>query len=128
MKNIVLILLISIYSFSTFGISLNGFYCCGKLKTVSVTFVEESKAKCNTGDNTDGCCKTKSQTLKGKDKHLIASELTAPVKNNFEKISLFSFLNITPTTSHKVVIIIGNHAPPLYAGVPIYIANRFFRI
>jgi hypothetical protein len=35
-KKITIILLVHIYSLSTLGLSLKGFYCCGKLKTGQV--------------------------------------------------------------------------------------------
>ena len=50
------------YSIATFGVSINYFYCCGKLKTVSLT----SKAGDETykSKSTNGCAKNLTVTIK----------------------------------------------------------------
>ena len=45
MKKLSLILLILIYTSSTFGMVVKEFYCCGKLASVSLLFSSESKQK-----------------------------------------------------------------------------------
>src|SRR5712671_2111887 len=80
MKKTALLLLICIYSLSTFGVSLKEFYCCGKLKSVALTLREYEKQKCKSDDNS-GCCKTKFQFYKINDKHFAADILSSPVKH-----------------------------------------------
>lgn len=127
MKKIVLILLISIYSLSTFGVSLKEFYCCGKLKSVTVTLADDSKDKCGKGDNKDGCCKTKYQFFKVKDKHIATGELATLAKHFTVNVS-FTPGYQSLLLPRQVAVINGSHAPPLYTGVPIYISNCVFRV
>ncbi|MDB5250270.1 MAG: hypothetical protein JWQ40_4664 [Segetibacter sp.] len=128
MKRIALILLICIYSASTFGVSLKEFYCCGKLKSVSLTLTRNGKDKCGIGDNNDDCCKTKYQLFKVKDKHLVSADVTTPVKH-FVALNLF-FTSRKPISFVPGVIIVtnGSNAPPRYSGVPVYISNCVFRV
>jgi len=61
-KRILIILVLVSYSIASFGVSLNYFYCCGKLKTISLTVnSEEKNCKANTNK---GCCENKTVTLK----------------------------------------------------------------
>lgn len=128
MKKIVLILFICVYSLSTFGFSLKGFYCCGNLKSVSVAFVDNSKNKCGKGDNKEGCCKTKYQYLKVKDNHLATGQLTNPVKYTKDLISYNSNCQNTTFIAEANKNINVSHAPPLNNSVPIYILNCVFRV
>ncbi len=123
MKRTSLILLICIYSFSTYGVSLKKFYCCSNLNSVSVTLADDAKDKCSK----DGCCKTKYKFFKVNDKHLANSELFTSVKYYTD---LFSFTPSYQSISFPKQVDIFNdcHAPPLYLGVPIYISNCVFRI
>lgn len=128
MKKITLILLISIYAFSTFGLSLKEFYCCGKLKSIAVSVTYRGNDKWSKTGCNDGCCKTKYQYVKIKDNHLATGEVTIPV-NYFsdlfsENLSFQRLSFISP----QVNIINGCHAPPLHSGVPVYISNCVFRI
>jgi hypothetical protein len=61
-KRILVILILMSYSIASFGVSLNYFYCCGKLKTVSLALKTEDK-DC-TGKAKKGCCDNKTVTLK----------------------------------------------------------------
>jgi hypothetical protein len=121
MKKIALIFLISIYAFSTTGISLKGFYCCDKLKSVRLTLADYGKDK-------DGCCKTKYQSFKIKDTHAAADAITAPVLH-YALIHSFDPVFQTPAFISPQAIITNNgHAPPLYNGIPVYISNCIYRI
>jgi len=50
------------YSIASFGVSLNYFYCCGKLKTVSLALKTEDR-DCK-GKAKKGCCDNKTVTIK----------------------------------------------------------------
>lgn len=128
MKKIVLILLISIYSLSTFGVSLKEFYCCGKLKSVTLTLANEGKEKCGKGDSKNGCCKTKIQSFKVKDSHLAAAHLATPLKYYTELYNFTTSLQPVAFANCEAEVTNGSHAPPLYRGVPVYISNCVFRI
>ncbi len=128
MKKFALILLICIYSLSTVGFSLKEFYCCGKLKSVTVALAQDTKQKCSKGDEKSGCCNNKYQSFKVKDKHFAVSDLKIPAKH-FTDLTLFtpvfqqiSFASQQSATANK------SHAPPLHTSVPIYIYNCVFRI
>lgn len=127
MKQVSLILLLTIYSLSIFGVSLKEFYCCGKLKSVSFAIADDSKDKCGKGDSKDGCCKTKYHFFKVKDKHLTSGELATPIKHYTDVVS-FNPAYQSILLPQPVEIINGSHAPPLHTGVPIYISNCVFRV
>ncbi len=127
MKKFALILLICIYSLSTVGFSLKEFYCCGKLKSVTVALAQDTKQKCSKGDK-EGCCKTKYQYFKVKDNHLSSAHV-ATLLNSFSDLHTItpSYQSISFVTL-EIDVINGNHAPPLHTGVPIYLSNCVFRI
>ena len=127
MKKIAAILLVLIYSMSTFGVSLKEFYCCGKLKSVSITFADTRKGKCNEAAKEEGCCKTKYQYFKVKDNHLTTTHATAPLKyytDLYFSAASFQSISFTHVTGETNL----SHAPPLHQAVPVYIAKCVFRI
>jgi hypothetical protein len=127
-KKITIILLLSIYSLSTLGLSLKSFYCCGKLKSVSVTLSQDLQKKCTKADNSKDCCQTKYQVVKVKDTHVIADHVQSPVKD-FIVLNLFSSsFQTIHFPFQKDLIEHKNNAPPLIHGVPGYIFNCVFRI
>ncbi len=127
MKKAALILLISIYAISTLGVGLKEFYCCGKLKSTSISIVQGAKQKCGIGDERSGCSKNKYQYFKVKDKHVTADEISSPVKHIIDLHSFTSaFHHISAT--QKITVANRSNAPPLHPGVPDYIYNCVFRI
>jgi len=61
-KRILIIAILISYSVASFGISLNYFYCCGKLKKVSLAVKTEPE---NCSDKSKkGCCDNKTVTIK----------------------------------------------------------------
>lgn len=127
MKKFSLILLICIYSLATMGFSLKEFYCCGKLTSISLSFAQDTKEKCEKG-NAKGCCDNKYQFFKVKDNHIAADQVSSPV-NHFIDLHLYtpSFQEIT-FASQQTAIANRSNAPPLHPGVPVYIYNCIFRI
>ena len=128
MKKVSLILLICIYSLATMGFSLKQFYCCGKLKSISISITQETNQKCSKGNEKSGCCDNKYQFFKVKDNHITADQVSTPV-NHFIDLYLYtsSFQDITFATQ-KPTIAYRSNAPPLITSVPIYIYNCVFRI
>jgi hypothetical protein len=126
MKKILSILLIMIYGTATFGMSVKEFYCCGKLKSVSVSFNIFSKSK-QTKD--DGCCKTKYHSAKVKDNHIASDKVVFNAKKivvapvNFNILVPFVFANQKIVLSNEI-----NGPPILYERVPVYILNCNYRI
>ncbi len=109
------------------GFSLRQFYCCGKLKSVTLSFALGTKEKCGKGDG-DGCCKNKHQFFKVKDKHISPDK----VSNPFNYITDLYFYNpsspITTFSVQETALAYSSHAPPSHTDVPLYIYNCFFRI
>lgn len=69
MKKILVILLLTMYGMSSFGMTVNFHYCCGKLKKVALTSIKtdlcdmEPAAQIEMED----CCRDEALTLKIKD-------------------------------------------------------------
>jgi hypothetical protein len=129
MKKIALIFLICLYSLSTFGIGIKQFYCCGKLKSTDITFIQqESKGKCGKGDEKSGCCQTRYKSLKVKDSHIVAGDISMPVKH-FTDLHLFTPSFITMALVNQPMAITNtSHDPPLHQGISIYILHCVYRI
>ncbi|QPH40667.1 HYC_CC_PP family protein [Pedobacter endophyticus] len=86
MKRILIIAILTVYSIASFGISVNHFYCCGKLKEVSLA--ANVGAKCLGEQSSKGCCENKTVTVK----------LKADQKSNSQSIFHFD----PPFPSHLV--------------------------
>lgn len=129
MKKTLLILLICSYLLATMGFSLKEFYCCGKLKSVSLAFTpEDTKQNCGKGNEKSGCCDNKYHFFKVKDNHFADGDINIPVKHyivldlsvpSYQQIS-FAFQQIN--VAHR------SNAPPLHSRVSPYIFNCVFRI
>ena len=128
MKKAAIILLICVYSLATMGFTLKQFYCCGKLKSITLSLIQEPKDKCAKGDDKTGCCDSKFQFFKVKDNHISADQADFPV-NHFVDLHLYtpSFQDIS-FVSHKATIAYRSNAPPLHTGIPVYISCCVFRI
>lgn len=128
MKKIALILLICVYTLSSFGIGVRQFYCCGKLKTTTISFIQEAKEKCIKGDENNGCCKTKFKSFKITDNQISADKITNTVKH-FTYLHLFTpSIEVTALSNELLDIANASHAPPANHGVPVYLFNCNFRI
>lgn len=128
MKKSALIFLILIYSMSSFGVTFKQFYCCGKLKTVSVTLSQPGKDKAATDNDPDGCCKTKVKSFKVKDTHIATEKATTPLNAYVAfPVAIHELLTV-PLAAHRLKALNGIHAPPLRKDVPIYLFNCVFRI
>lgn len=128
MKQISLILLITIYSLSTLGIEVKQFYCCGKLTSTDISIVQkDTKDKCGKG-SMKGCCKIKFKSLKVQDSHVAADGITTPFKH-FTDLHLFTPYTEVPMLASKPLDIANaTHAPPVHHGVSIYIFHCVYRI
>lgn len=128
MKKISLILLILIYSLSSFGIGIRQFYCCGKLESTTLSFFQVEKKKCDKDDGTSGCCKTEFKSFKVKDSHEAAADINAPGKHItdlFLFAPAFEILTLSRQTSD---VANAAHAPPQGQTIPIYILDCAYRI
>lgn len=129
MKKIALILLICIYTLSSFGIGVRQFYCCGKLKSTDIIYVQqESKEKCGKGIAMGGCCQTKFKSLKVKDSHVAADAINTPVKHFTDLFLYTPSFEVAALTNQPMGVTNTSHAPPLHHGVAIYILHCTYRI
>src|SRR5450432_1592930 len=128
MKKNVLILLISIYSLSTSGIGIKQFYCCGKLKSTGISFVQDAKEKCARGKATGNCCKNKFNNLKVKDSHIAADGISSPVKHFTDLHLLTASFEVMGLANEPMSVAHASHAPPPHHGIPIYILHCVYRI
>jgi len=127
MKKTAAILLLCIYSFATMGFSLKEFYCCGKLKSVSLTLAVNESNNFGKFNSKSDCCKNKFHFQKVKDGHL-ASVISI---NSFGDFSFLPHPYYTYDVRPYINFQSKNeniHGPPLYTGLAAYIANRVFRI
>jgi hypothetical protein len=128
MKKISLILLILIYSISSFGIGIKQFYCCGKLESTTLSFLQVEKKKCDKDDGTSGCCKTEFKSFKIKDSHVAAADISAPGTQIAELYLTVPVFEILALSKQTLVVANAAHAPPLQQGIPIYILDCTYRI
>jgi len=128
MKKVSLILLTIIYALSSFGIGVRQFYCCGKLKSTTVTLIQTENKKCSNDDGTSGCCKTKLKSFKVKDSHVAADGINAPGKHIADICLVAPSFEILALVKQSGDIANAAHAPPSQHGIPLYILDCTYRI
>jgi hypothetical protein len=129
MKRFSLIILILIYTSSTFGMVVKEFYCCGKLASVSLSFSTESKQKAEKKIIDTGCCKTKYFSSKVKDNHVQADAIVFGVNHFIQLATHLSSFEPTSFVNNQLYITNGVNDPPLLHGnTPVYIFIRSIRI
>ena len=72
MKKFAIILILICYTTASFGVSLNYFYCCGKLKTISIA--TKTKDKSCKGNLKKDCCKNQKVKVKLKSDQKVAED------------------------------------------------------
>jgi hypothetical protein len=131
MKKSLSIFLLLLYTTASFGFSVKQFYCCGQLKSVSLSLKEDQSEKCSKGNEKGGCCKSEFHNLKVKDTH-IASDNFCNATKYFTDLHLSTYANFdygpALTILEQVSIANPTNAPPSHGGVPIYIFNCIYRI
>lgn len=128
MKRATLILLTAIYLLSNLGLTVNSYYCCGVLLSTSLSPGPKHHDGCKMAS--DGCCKTKKQYLKLKDRHWGEPGFNLNVKL-FPALDILSpyFTTHTWLNNHnKQVISYNNHRPPDRLKTSVYIFNCTYLI
>ena len=126
MKRTALILLTAIYILSCLGMSVNRFYCCGKLASVSYSLgATENGDKFAKKIN---CCDHEKQSFKIKDSHFSAASISLNHPVPAIDPSFISLAN-EPIVSiiHTKIVYKGN-APPGHSDIPVYTLNCAYRI
>ena len=128
MKKISLILLILIYGLSSFGIGVRQFYCCGKLESTTLSFLQVEKKKCDKDDGTSGCCKTEFKSFKVKDSHVAADGINVPGKQITDLFLIAPSFELSAPVKKPCDVANAAHAPPLINGIPLYILGCTYLI
>jgi hypothetical protein len=128
MKKITAILLLTIYSLTTMGVGIRQFYCCGKLKSTSITLVQEAKEKCNNSDGMKGCCKTKFKSLKVKASHVTTDNAVNFTKSFTDLHLLIPVFEMPVLANQTLVAANASHAPPPGQDIPVYILHCAYLI
>lgn len=128
MKKVSVIALLTIYSLSSFGIGINEFYCCGKLKSVNITFTTDKNEKCSKESDKDNCCKNKYQFFKVKDTYTAADAVKCQLKYVADADIVTPSFQLINSSNNFFSVANGSHAPPRPATIPIYLSNCIFRI
>jgi hypothetical protein len=127
MKKAAIFLLLNIYTVATFGIGINSYYCCGKLRSVTVSLIEQKDATCSK-NAAPSCCNTRHQFLKIHDSHLAAT--------GFFYFSGLPVLDLPATRVNGIRLFASMiqkgthaaHAPPPLSSCPLYILHSDYRI
>lgn len=113
MKNLVAILLLLIYSFSSMGMTLHFHYCCGKIDKIDFTPVKKDGCPYAKHLDNKSCCDNKTVDLKIKDSYQndavvksVAKPLTADKNIDHELISVALLASTDVSGS-------ANSSPPL---------------
>jgi len=127
MKRSALILLTAIYIVSCLGMSVNRFYCCGTLASVSYSYGAGDNTG-NPGGKKDKCCDHQKQSFKVKDSHFSASSiaLNHPVP---AIVPIFVYpVNEPAAGVSPAKIVYEGNAPPGHSDIPVYTLNCAYRI
>jgi hypothetical protein len=81
-KRIVVIAILIFYSIASFGVTVNYFYCCGKLKTVSL--VDKSTDQNCKGKMKKSCCKNKTVRIQ------LKTDQKQSTQTNYEIVAPFA--------------------------------------
>lgn len=131
MKKALSILLLLLYTMTSFGFSVKEFYCCGQLSTVSFSVQQNVNEKYSRHSEKKSCCENQLNTLQVNDTHILSGQSAGQVKHlaNLFLSTLGNYYH-TPVLTGIERVSINNptHAPPIYGEVPIYIFNCTYRI
>lgn len=124
MKRTALLILTLLYTLSSFGMSVERFYCCGKLAHTTYALGDNGNQVAKKADN---CCKTVKTTFKVKDNHFSAK--TVLDFKNAVAVIIPEFFVPAPQerTESPVLNIYDSQAPPVHRN-PLYLLYANFRI
>ncbi|WP_183559595.1 HYC_CC_PP family protein [Mucilaginibacter sp. SP1R1] len=126
MKRIAVILLLLIYTASVYGVTINKFYCCGKLASVSLSVSSVSKNVCKATSGSD-CWEIVKTNFKVKDNH-VSVKTDLKLKNSFALvIPVFLLPASAGIITLKEVKAYNSQSPPVQPD-PLYILYSNYRI
>lgn len=125
-KKVTIVLLTAVYLLTAVGVSASSFYCCGILRSTTVSLGElksnDSKAVKNTQ-----CCKHTKQTFKVKDTHFASHASSLPDKFFAATLQTAGNFQLAAQPVKIVYLPFNSHAPPL-GQRSIYALNCTYRI
>ena len=128
MKRALLLTITFVYLLSSIGIAVNKFYCCGELKSISLSETSPMLDDCKMPVKEDGCCDIKSQTFKVKDQHLKSVSITALSVPAFIILQSFHKIDFDFTVSPKDIPDLNYRASLVSNSVPIHGMNCTYKI
>ena len=111
---------------SILGYGIKGFYCCGELKSVTLTLHDEVNASHD--GNAKNCCGTKVQYFKVKDNHIASDNFNTPPTFSTEAGVIASSFKPSLLGSEKAINAYHSNGPPRGNFTPIFILNCNFQI
>ncbi len=127
LKSVILYFLIVVYSTISFGFSVKSHFCCGKLKSISLTV---PKKCCGESNKSKGCCHDETKFLKIKDsqvKNSDSSDFLSETVAIFEPTYFFEFKSFF-SYNYKVPNTKIYDPPPLNVKTPLFVKNKVFII
>jgi hypothetical protein len=127
-KKITAILLTTVYLLSAIGVSATSFYCCGVLRSTSLSIGDLQSKDTKATAKANNCCKTTKQSFKVKDNHFGSGSISLltkifPALN--QPVIIFNLNTKSFTSAHAAF---NSHAPPFRQHEPIYVLNCTYRI
>ncbi|WP_346237092.1 HYC_CC_PP family protein [Niabella insulamsoli] len=112
-KKITILALLALYSFTSFGISVNLFYCCDNLKSISFE-VQRHHVDCKLPKKNKDCCKDERFQIKiSEDQlHHVLVFSAAPAPALLTPPAYYTF-DILGLTSNTLRVQSGDSSPPL---------------
>jgi len=126
MKKILSICLLLLYITTSFGFSVQQFYCCGELSSLSIDLKQDTGKEISKNK----CCNEQFNNLKGKDTHLLSVQSGNTIKhltNLFPPNFIIFYQGHIPAILQRIYMANYTNAPSLY-GIPAYIFNCTYRI
>ncbi|PTQ99738.1 hypothetical protein C8P68_102568 [Mucilaginibacter yixingensis] len=126
MKRTALLILTLLYTLSSLGMSVERFYCCGKLANTTYAIGDSGNKEVKAA-KADNCCKTVKTTFKVKDNHFSAKTVL-DFKNSVAVIAPVFFVPVAPERAESPVMnVYDSQAPPVHRN-PLYLLYANFRI
>ncbi|WPU94682.1 hypothetical protein SNE25_04000 [Mucilaginibacter sabulilitoris] len=128
MKKIAVVIITVVYLLSAIGVSASRFYCCGVLKSTTLSLGESHNQAGKYASVPDNCCKTDKQSFKVKDNHMGSDGFSQLAKQFPALHHYLPVYNLSITEKTVVSYAYQSHAPPLGKDTPIYLINCTYRI
>ena len=118
-------MLIAFYILIISGISVNLHFCCGNLKTISLSSSSNESSCCKSKKSTKGCCQDTTTVIKVKEKHFRGDKIKVRLAQ-FDTIDLVSnqYFRSALNLINLDEFVVNFDSPPPNYKIPIYLKNR----